>query len=285
MPNFPIIDAHVHLWDPDVVRMTWIDHNEVLNKKMLPEKFARHNGKVDVAGIVYMETGAVPHYTLLEARWAATELKKSEPKIKAVIAAAPIEYGEKSRSYLKALTEISPLIKGIRRITQGEGDARFCLEPDFVRGAQLVSEFGFSFDLCLNHKQLEATVELVKLCPKTQFIVDHIAKPDIKARLLEPWRAQMTLLAALPNVVCKLSGVATEADRDHWTVPDIEPYVSHVLKVFGEDRVIFGGDWPVLLLAGSYERWVAAVDELTQNWTPAAQRKLWVENAKRFYRI
>ena len=285
MPNFPIIDAHVHLWDPDVVRMTWIDGDPVLNKKMLPEKFARHNGKVDVEGIVYLETGAVPHYTLLEARWAATELARTEPKIKAVIAAAPVEYGDKTRSYLKALTEISPLIKGIRRITQGEADPRFCLEPGFVRGAQLVSEFGFSFDLCMNAKQLEASIELVRQCPNTQFVVDHIAKPNIKERLLEPWRARMTQIAALPNVVCKLSGVATEADRDHWTVPDIEPYVSHVLKIFGEDRVLFGGDWPVLLLAGSYERWVAAVDELTQAWSPAAKRKLWVENAKRVYRI
>jgi len=213
MPNFPIIDAHVHLWDPDVARMTWIDKNPLLNKKYLPPDFKQHNGKVEVEGIVYMETGVVPHYTLLEARWAATELAKSEPKIKAVIAAAPVEYGAKTRSYLKALTEISPLIKGIRRITQGEKDPRFCLDEDYIKGAQLVPEFGYSFDLCNNHTQLEATVELVRRCPKTQFIVDHIAKPNIKEHVLDPWREQMKQMAALPNVVCKVSGVVTEADR------------------------------------------------------------------------
>ncbi len=285
MPTFPLIDAHVHLWDPDNVRMTWIDKNETLNKKYLPPEYREHTAGIEIEGFVYLETGVEPHYAFYEARWAALEVAKTEPKLKGIVAAAPTEYGLKVRSYLKALTEISPLIKGIRRITQGEKDPEFCLQEDFVKGTQLLPEFGLSCDLCMNFRQLGPTVELVKKCPKTQFVVDHIAKPNIKQHQLDPWREEMRAMAALPNTVCKVSGVLTEADSDHRTVTDLRPYIEHVLDVFGEDRVLFGGDWPVLLLAGTYPGWVQVLDEITAKWTDAAKRKLWNTNAKRFYRL
>ena len=285
MPNFPIIDSHVHLWDPDNVRMTWIDDNAILNKKYLPPEFKQFTAGVEIEGFVYLETGVEPHYAFFEARWAALELAKSEPKLKGIVAAAPTEYGAKVRSYLKPLTEISPLIKGIRRITQGEKDPAFCLKDDFIAGTQLLPEFGLSCDLCINFKQLGPTVELVKKCPKTQFVIDHIAKPNIKEHVLEPWRAQMKEMAALPNTVCKVSGVLTEADHDHWSIGDVRPYIEHVLEVFGEDRVLFGGDWPVLLLAGTYPRWVQVVDEITAKWGDGAKRKLWGGNARKVYRL
>ena len=285
MPAFPIIDSHVHMWDPDNVRMTWIDGNVTLDKKFLPPEFKQHTAGIALEGFVYLETGVEPHYAFYEARWAALDLARSEPKLKGVIAAAPTEYGAKVQSYLKALTQISPIIKGIRRITQGEKDPAFCLKPDFIAGTQLLPEFGLSCDLCMNYKQLEPSVELVKKCPKTQFIIDHIAKPNIVEHVLDPWREQIKAMAALPNTVCKISGVVTEAKRDRWGIDDIRPYIEHVLKVFGEDRVMFGGDWPVLLMAASYPRWVEALDEITAPMSDAAKRKLWNGNAKRVYRL
>jgi len=149
----------------------------------------------------------------------------------------------------------------------------------------LLVEYGLSCDICIYHPQLAATVELVRQCPEVQFILDHLGKPAIKDHLLEPWRAQLAELASLPNVICKISGAATEADHQNWQADDLAPYIGHALAVFGEDRVAFGGDWPVVLMAAPYSRWVATLDALTTQLSPEAKRKLWAENARRFYRL
>jgi L-fuconolactonase len=116
-------------------------------------------------------------------------------------------------------------------------------------------------------------------------MLDHIAKPNIAGQVLDPWREQMRELASFPNVLCKISGVATEANQAAWTLDDIAPYVRHALEVFGEDRVAFGGDWPVALLATEYRRWVETLDLLTADLSEPARAKLWSENARRFYRL
>ena len=146
-------------------------------------------------------------------------------------------------------------------------------------------EFDLSFDLCIRHQQLPAAIEMVRQCPETRFMLDHIGKPDIKNRVLDPWREPMRALAALPNVVCKVSGLTVEADHQAWTPEDLAPYVTHVLEVFGEDRVVFGGDWPVVLQAATYRRWVETLDQLTVHLTSEARQKLWAGNARRFYRL
>ena len=142
-----------------------------------------------------------------------------------------------------------------------------------------------SCDLCINYKQLAPSIELVKRCPKTQFIIDHIAKPNIACNALDPWREQLTTMAALPNVACKISGVVTEADHSNWTAGSVRPYIEHALNVFGEDRVLFGSDWPVLLLASNYRSWIEVVDDVMQKSTPEVQVKLFKSNAARIYRI
>jgi L-fuconolactonase len=116
-------------------------------------------------------------------------------------------------------------------------------------------------------------------------VLDHIGKPDIKGRMVQPWRDEIRELSSFPNVACKVSGMVTEADPDTWTTDDLRPYVEHVLASFGEDRVMFGGDWPVVLMGSPYRRWVEALDEITAGLSDAAKRKLWNENARRFYRL
>jgi L-fuconolactonase len=116
-------------------------------------------------------------------------------------------------------------------------------------------------------------------------MLDHIGKPGIAAGFRQPWQAQIEELAALPNVMCKVSGLVTEADLEHWRQEDLAPYVAHILAAFGEDRVAFGSDWPVVLLAAEYHRWVETLAELTSHLSPAAQKKLWADNARRFYRL
>ena len=284
MPPTAIVDAHVHLWDPERFRMRWIDGSELLNRRYVLDDYRSHTVGVDVAAFVYVQVDVEPAYGLLEAQWVA-ERAREEPRLLAIVAWAPVEYGERVRSYLDALTRIDPRVKGVRRILQDEADSAFCLQPDFVRGVRLLAEYGLSFDLCINHRQLGSVVELVRQCPDVSFMLDHLGKPGIAAGLRQPWWDQIEALAALPNVMCKVSGVVTEADHQRWSSAEIAPYVEHALAAFGEDRVAFGSDWPVVLLAADYRRWIETLDELTADLAPAARSKLWADNARRFYRL
>ena len=240
-----------------------------------------------IEAIIYVEVNVIPEETLQEARSVVQQAQQNQriPTIQGIVAAAPIGEGTSLRSYLEALQAIDGRIKGVRRNLQDETMPGFCLQPAFVRDIQLLSEYDLSFDICIIHPQLPDVIELVRQCPDTRFVLDHVGKPDIRQHMLDPWRAHMQELATLPNVACKISGMVTEADHQAWTTEDIAPYVQHVLSTFGEDRVMFGGDWPVLLLASSYQRWVETVDSLTAHLSTAAKQKFWSENARRIYRL
>lgn len=284
MPDFPIVDAHLHLWTPDHFRMSWLDSNTLLNKAYGLVEYRQQTEGIAIAAMVYLQVEVETPYALLEAQWVA-EQADQDPRIQGIVPWAPLEYGERARAFLVALKRLGPLIKGIRRIIQFEPEIDFCLRPDFVHGVQILPEYDLSFDICIHHGQLANAIALVRQCPQTSFILDHIGKPDIKNHLLDPWREQMRELASFPNVVCKISGLVTEADHDRWTMDDLGPYVAHVLEVFGEDRVVFGGDWPVALQASSYAHWVSTLDILTGQLSETAKHKLWAENACRFYRL
>jgi L-fuconolactonase len=272
------------LWDPTRFRIPWLDDNDLLNQVYDLHVFQEHTAGLNITAMVYVQVDVAPAYALLEARHIA-QIAANEPRLQGIVAWAPLDDGPCARSFLDALVEISPLIKGVRRILQDEPDPAHCLRPSFVHGVEMLAEYGLSFDICIYHYQLPAVIELVRACPDVSFVLDHLAKPDIRSGTLDPWRSHMEALARLPNVVCKISGVATEADHERWTVDDLAPYIRHALEVFGEDRVLFGGDWPVALLATSYRRWVETLATLTADLTPEAQRKLWVENARRIYRL
>jgi L-fuconolactonase len=263
--------------------MPWLDGNPLLNRRYGLSEYTEASAGLDVEGLVYVQTEVAESYALLEAQWVA-DLARRDARIRGIVPFAPLEYGERVRAYLDALVLISPLIKGVRRIYQG-APVDFCLQADFVRGVQLLPDYGLSFDLCLRHQHLQNTVKLVQQCPNTQFMLDHIAKPDIAAQALDPWRQQMRQLAAFPNVSCKISGVLTEANQQNWTVADVKPYIRHALEVFSPDRVAFGGDWPVVLEAAAYRRWVETLDTLTSDLPLESRRKLWAGNAVTFYRL
>jgi L-fuconolactonase len=284
MAGHETVDAHVHLWDPQQFPMPWLDHTPALNKPFGLSDFPHRSAGHTIDTLVYVEVDVVPGYALLEARWIAN-LAAHDARLKGIVAAAPVELGERARSYLVALQAISPLIKGVRRNLQDEQDATFCLQEDFVHGVRLLPTYGLSFDICIRHWQLPMVIELVRRCPDTLFILDHLGKPAIKEHLLDPWRQHLAQLAASPNVWCMISGLVTEAYHHGWTPEQLAQYVAHALEVFGEDRVVFGGDWPVLLLSTSYDRWIETLDGLTQHISPAAQRKLWQDNARQFYRL
>lgn len=283
MPHFPIVDTHLHIWDLSRLRYPWLASVPSLNKNHLIADYRRACGPVAVAKMVFLQCECDPTQFQAEADW-VTEVAKTDPRIRGIVPWAPLEKGEAAGDALLKLAT-NPLVKGIRRIIQFEADQEFCLKPGFVRGVQSLHAHGLSFDLCINHRQLANTIKLVRQCPNVRFILDHIAKPDIKAGLLDPWRAELRELARMENVWCKLSGLVTEADHAKWTPADLKPYIDHVMECFGFDRVMFGGDWPVSTQATDYPRWVTTLDEALRGSSPDELHRLYVWNAESFYRL
>lgn len=282
MPQFPIIDTHVHLWDPARLRYRWLDDMRPLNRRHGLEEFRQACGPVPVAKMIFVECGCDPSQSLDEARW-VMELSRADSRIEGMVVHAPLENGAGAEAAVARLAEL-PAARGVRRLLQDER-ADFCVQPDFVRGVKLLPKYGLSFDLCIKHPQLASVIALVRQCPEVTFILDHIGKPDIKAGRLDPWRAELRELARLENVCCKLSGLATEADWATWTAADLRPYIEHTLECFGPGRVLFGGDWPVSTLATNYPRWVTAVDEALRGCSAEDLQRVYVKNAERVYRV
>jgi L-fuconolactonase len=159
----------------------------------------------------------------------------------------------------------------------------FLVDSDLVEGIRLLSDYGFSFDLTVTAGQLKHAIELVDRCPEVQFVLDHLGKPAIREGRLDPWRTHLERLAEREHVVCKLSGVLTEADLEEWATADVAPFIEHALECFGPDRLLFGGDWPVLRLAADYSTWVDLVETSIQSYSDIEQQKILRETARRVY--
>jgi L-fuconolactonase len=284
MPDLPIVDAHVHLWDLPQFPRPWLDPHPTLNRPFGLAEYQDQASELSVTEMVFMETGVAPSYTLLEAQWAVS-LAQSDPRLQGIVAAAPLDDGLQVRPYLEALSALGPLVKGVRRNLEQERDPDVCLRTDFIQGVRLLAAYQFSCDICIRHDQLLAVTTLVRECPDVFFVLDHMGKPPIRAGRLDPWRTHLAALAALPNVACKISGLVTEAVWHQWQPEDLAPHIAHALAVFGPRRVLFGSDWPVITLASPYRRWVETLDALTAQLSPDHRRQLWSENARRWYRL
>lgn len=283
MIDFPIIDTHLHLWDPAQLNYPWLADVEHLNRPHLLDDYNKACGNVQVEKMVFLQCECEPAQHKQEFDWVSS-LAKQDPRIAGIVPWAPLEKGEAARDELDALAA-DPLLRGIRRIIQFEDDLEFCLRPDFVRGVQLLAEYDLSFDICIAHFHLPNTIKFVRQCPDVRFILDHIGKPDIKEGLLDPWRNDIKELASMQNVSCKMSGLTTEADHDHWTREDLKPYIDHVIECFGFDRVIHGGDWPVSAQASTYPRWIETIEWAISGASPDETRNLFHDNAVAFYKL
>jgi len=282
MPDFPLVDAHVHLYDPGVIRYGWMADKPVLQGPHLLAELERASTPVEIEGIVFVEVGADPGQYLQEASF--IDGLARDPRIRGMVAHAPLERGAAVTPDLEKLAA-HRLTRAIRRLLQDEADAEFCLRPDFVEGVRLLARFDLAFDICIRHHQLAGATQLVCRCPDVRFVLDHIGKPGIRDGLTEPWRRQIKQLSELDNVSCKLSGVITEADHAHWTRAQLRPYLDHAIECFGFDRVMYASDWPVSEQTHRYAEWVAILDELTAGCSAAERRKLFRDNAIAFYRL
>jgi L-fuconolactonase len=283
MPDFPIFDAHVHLCNIDTLKYGWTAGAPQLGRNVSPTDYFKAAGPVAIEKFVFVEVDVDKPLHIDEARW-VQGLATTTPQLGAIVASAPLENGLAVEPDLIALKK-NPLVRGVRRLLQGEADARFCLRPEFISGVKLLAKHDLSFDICIYHHQMGSVIELVKQCPEVRFVLDHIGKPGIKTGLLQPWWSEIEALAKFPNVWCKISGVVTEADHKAWTPAQVRPYVEHAISCFGFDRAMFGSDWHVQELAATYPQWVEIVDDVVRLASDNEKRKLFRDTAKSFYRL
>lgn len=277
-----IIDSHVHYWDPGHLTYAWLRSEPQLDRAFLADHVPTRGGTFEINGIIFVEAAGDPRDAVPEVEF-VTGQSRRDPRIRGIVAFAPLEKGVQARAELDKLKK-RPLVRGIRRLLQDE-PVGFGLTPNFITGVQLLPDYNYTFDICIRHWHLGDAIQLVRACPRVRFVLDHFGKPDIKNHLLEPWRTQISELAALPNVNCKISGLVTEADLANWTPQDLQPYIEHVISTFGIDRVMFGSDAPVAYLASTYARWVETLDAFTSNLTESDRAKVWHANAAAFYRV
>ncbi len=283
MVGFPVVDSHVHLLEPQRLGYGWTKNAPKLRRQVLPAHLTEAARPVKIEQFVFVEVDVDDRQQLDEAAWVA-EQADTDPRLSGMVACLPLERGKAIEADLEALLQ-HKLLRGIRRLIQNQPDPDFCLRPEFIDGLKLLAPHDLVFDICIFHHQMPQAIEMVRRCPELRFVLDHIGKPGIKAGLMEPWRTDLKELASLPNVHCKISGVATEADHGNWTREQLKPYIAHAIESFGFDRVMFGGDWHVSELAISYPEWVEVVAWVVDRCTPAEERKLFRDNAVSFYRL
>jgi len=278
---FSIVDTHVHFWDTKHLRYPWLEKSELLNRPYWPRDFDEAIKSVDVGKIVFVEAACASDQSLAEVDW-VTSLAKADPRIQGIVANAPLEQGEAVLPTLETLAA-NPLVKGIRRFFSTQKDAPQGLLPALAKGVACLERFNWRFDLGLQRGQMPVATELVRQCPNVKFMLNHIGVPDIKNNSLDPWRQELRTLAEYPNVFCKMSGTATLADHASWTPEDLKPAIDHVIECFGFKRCAFGSDWPVMLSATSYPRWVKAALWAVKGCSETELHHLFYDTAVTFY--
>jgi L-fuconolactonase len=275
------LDAHVHFWDPAELRYPWLDTLPALARPFLSPDYLGATSGISVDAVILIEANCLPAQSLREVEL-FERAASSDPAVAAIVAFASLTTPDALDGMLDTLAA-RPLVKGIRHNIQGEAPG-FCTQASFIDGVRKAGARGLTFDLCATHDQLRDVLHLVRACPDTRFVLDHSGKPAIRDALLDPWRSEITSLGACENLMCKLSGLVTEAARG-WREEDLMPYALHVVDRFGTDRVMYGSDWPVLTVAAEYAAWFRFTERLTASWSDAERRGFYQENARRAYRL
>lgn len=271
------IDSHQHFWNYDPGEYPWIKADWPIRRSFLPSDLKQLLAFAGMDGCVAVQA----RQTLEETRW-LLQLADEHPFIKGVVGWVDL----RSPAVPEALASVRhPKLAGVRHVVQDEPDDRFMLREDFLRGIAALEEFDLAYDILIFPKQLPAAIELARLFPRQRFVLDHIAKPFIRDGVVDPWQAQIRELAQCPNVMCKLSGMVTEARWWVWDQRDFRPYLEVVWEAFGEDRLMAGSDWPVCLLSAEYAETLGVVKHFLQQFPTATWKKIMGANACAFYRL
>jgi L-fuconolactonase len=273
-----MIDAHVHFWKYDKKRYDWIDDNmKILQKDYLPFHFMQTAERNEVTGCVAVQADSSELETLF-----LVELAKSHSFIRGVVGWVDLlsPNVEERIEYFKQF----PVIKGYRHIVQSEPDD-FMYREDFRNGIRALQANAYTYDILIYPQQLEAAADLVKSFPEQAFVLDHCAKPVVRKMEKDEWKQGIHKLAKYPNVYCKLSGLFTEAKWKNWSASDFYPYLEVVFEAFGTERLMFGSDWPVMLLSGIYVQWKSLLEKFMEHLNEDIKENIFFRNAERFYSL
>ncbi|HTL17192.1 MAG TPA: amidohydrolase family protein [Patescibacteria group bacterium] len=270
------IDSHQHFWNYSSAEYPWIDSQWPIRRDFLPADLEPELLRNQLDGSVAVQA----RQSLEETRW-LLQLAESFPLIKGVVGWVDL----RSPAVEQQLGEFAshPRFVGVRHVVQDEPDDRFMLREDFQRGIGTLRKFGLTYDILIYPRQLPAALELAQSFPEQPFVLDHLAKPFIRDRAISPWSEEIRRLARCPNVMCKASGLVTEAKWHQWHLEDFQPYLQVVFEAFGPDRLMFGSDWPVGLLSASYEQAFSLVRHYVLQYDKQAESKVFGVNAVRFY--
>ncbi len=272
------IDAHQHFWHYDSVRDSWItDEMAVIRRDFLPADLEPVLAQNGIDGCVAVQASQSEGETQF-----LVSMAQSYAIVRGVVGWVDLQAGDLP----ERLTELArfPEIKGYRHVAQAE-PADFLMRPAVVRGIRHLAHFGLTYDILIYPSQLKAALHLVRAVPEVNFVIDHLAKPYIKRGEISRWSNFMTELARQPNVSCKLSGMVTEADWQHWSRKDFAPYLDVVFGRFGPDRLLFGSDWPVCLVAANYTQVRTLISDYVAPWGDEVRAKVFGGNAQRFYKL
>ena len=277
-----IVDAHQHLWDLDLFHYAWLKDLPVLNQSFRMNDYCDATKGLAIEKSVHLEADVDEPFMVDETKHVLRLADRSDNPLEGVVACGRPE-SKDFKTYLERILG-HPKLKGIRRILHTQPDDLGQSET-FIENVNSLAGYGLSFDLCVLARQLPLAIRLVSRCPEVTFLLDHCGVPQVREKILDPWRANIHAIAKFPNIFCKISGLVAYADPHHWTVEDLRPYVDHAIECFGWDRVMFGSDWPVCTLSASYRQWVDALASLTRSAGEVNQKKLFQENAIRIYRL
>jgi L-fuconolactonase len=273
------VDAHQHFWRYDAAEYGWIDDSmAALRRDFLPHELEREIARIGIDACVAIQA----RQTLDETRWLLS-LADAHPFIWGVVGWVDLQSPDVDRE-LERLGR-HPKLVGIRHIAQSEPDDRFLLHPAFLQGLSQLEQFGLAYDILIYSRHLPVAAELAARLPRQRFVLDHLAKPDVRGRDRLAWERDLRALAGQPNVWAKLSGLATEADWTAWTPADLNPYLDIAFDCFGADRLMIGSDWPVCTVAGDYQRTMTVVMDYVAA-RPARERDAVLGgNAVRFWNL
>ena len=274
-----IIDTHHHFWKYNPVEYDWIDDNmATLRRSFLPEDLEKTISGCGVTGVVSVQARQI----LEETDWLLNLASENE-FIKGVVGWVPLA-SINIELILEKYTS-SKWLKGVRHVVQGEPDPEFILGKEFNEGIKLLKNFNLVYDILIFEHQLPNTIRFVDQHPDQVFVLDHIAKPVIRVNKITDWTKNLRELAKRENVFCKISGMVTEANFSEWTEEQLQPYFDVVLEAFGPERLMFGSDWPVCLVATRYNRWLEIVKKQITRFSQMEQDQILYKNALKVYHL
>ena len=279
MSALRVVDAHVHFWDPSVLRYPWLASEPALDARFTPADFPPL-ASGDVDAVVFVEANPAPELAADEVRW-VDRLADTEPRIAAIVAFVDLLDEPRRAAALERLAA-TPRVVGVRHNIQHQPTG-FALQQAFVRGVQAVGASGRPFDLCITADQLPEVIELVTRCPDVTFVLDHCGKPAIRDDAFDGWARDLERLASHYRVSCKISGLLTEARTEQRNADHLARWIRHAHDCFGAARLLYGSDWPVSTLGGGVGKWRSVIDAITSTWTEVDRRALFADNASRIY--